>query len=55
MSMQDKERCGGPGGCGHPRYTHNGTHLKGSKSACTKPMGGEGGRQIRCACRQFKP
>lgn len=54
MSLYDKMLCSGPTGCGHPRHNHSGTHVKGSKTACTKHLGNEESRQLKCSCRQFK-
>lgn len=52
MSLDDKMRCAR---CAHPRHDHSGTHVKGSKSACTKDLGNEtSGRRIKCSCRNFK-
>lgn len=51
MTPRDKMICSGPGGCGHPRLGHDGTHVKGSRTACTQPLGN--GR-ARCACKRFK-
>lgn len=51
MSLHDKMLCTGPSGCGHPRYEHTGTHLKGTKTACRHKMAQ--GRGV-CACAEFK-
>lgn len=50
MSLQDKEKCRD---CGHPRYFHTGTHVKGSKSACRRRVL-VARSPVLCDCTAFK-
>lgn len=50
MSLYDKMRCANEK-CGHPRYTHNGSHLKGYRTICLQVVGPT--HRDKCTCMEF--
>lgn len=51
MSLRDKERCTREG-CNHPRYTHNGSHIKGRRTMCQQQVGES--HLDKCRCPEFQ-
>jgi hypothetical protein len=50
MSLYDKMRCAREG-CNHPRYEHNGSHIKGRRTMCQRQVGER--HTDKCKCMEF--